>query len=271
MLLPGALFLRRFSVERWKRPELAPVTVFGVIVNLFLIDCLVNAMPNIIYVIVAGGLFNIVLPREGTRISGSGNNSHVQIAGLWETLAAQYRAQGRILKDRGRSIEAVTAWQHYLDITTKLIEAQPGKLALHQQWCDCANDLAWLLANSTDLALRNPDRALSLALKTTERYPTCSVYWNTLAACYYRRGDFKAANAALDSSVTLGDGGTAFDFILLTMMQVQLGNQHQAHRCFAETTRLLGQNGSDHPELRRLYDEAGFLLSSLTATSVIVP
>ena len=61
MLLPGALFLKRYSVAQWIRPELAAVVVFGVILNLFLIDCLVNAMPNLIYVIVAGGLFNIDL------------------------------------------------------------------------------------------------------------------------------------------------------------------------------------------------------------------
>ncbi len=271
MLLPAVLFLKRFSVEQWNRPELAAVTVFGVILNLFLIDCLVNAMPNIIYVIVAGGLFNIVLPRKGTRIPGRENDSHMRITRSWETLAAQYRARGRIFKDRGRAVEAKTAWQHGLDLMTKLTEAQPDNPVFHQRWCDCANDLAWLLVNTPELALRDPDHALSLALKTTERYPTCNIYWNTLAACYYRKGDYKAANAALDRSVTLGDGGAAFDYILLTMIQAQLGNQEQAYRWFAETMHLMEQNRSEHPELRRLCDEAGSLLNALPEASAIVP
>jgi tetratricopeptide (TPR) repeat protein len=228
-------------------------------------------MPNIIYVIAAGGLFNIDLTRKSSRISDRGNDSHTRIARSWESLAAQYRARGRILKDQGRPIEAKIAWQHGLDLLTKLTNAQPRNAAFHQQWCDCANDLAWLLVNTTDLALRDPDRALSLALEATERYPACHIYWNTMAACYYRKGDYRTAMAALDRSVTLGDGGTAFDHVLHTMTQAQLGNQDQAQQSFAETMLLMGQKQLDQPELCRLCDEARLLLNALPETPAVAP
>ena len=46
--------------------------------------------------------------------------------------------------------------------------------------------------------------------------------------------------AALDRSMTLGNGGTAFDHVFLAMAHAQLGNQEQAHRWFAEAMRLDG-------------------------------
>ena len=266
MLLPVVLFLARFPIERWNQPGLAPVAVIATIVDLFLIDCLVNAMPNVIYVIAAGGLFNIVTTRTRPQTSDHGDDNHARVARAWETLAAQYRARGRASKDQGRLVEAKTAWLHALDLHTKLTAAHPGRPALHQQWCDCANDLAWLLVNAADPAVKDPALALSLAIKTTEGYPECSTYWNTLGASYYRTGDFKAASAALDRSMTLSNGGTAFDYIFLTMTHAQLGNQEQAHRWFAKAMHSMEQHHPDHPELRRLCAEARSLLSVVPET-----
>jgi len=262
MLLPVALFLARFPIERWNQPSLASVTVIATILDLFLIDCLMNAMPNVIYVIAAGGLFNIVPSRTRPQTSDHDDN-HARVARSWETLAAQYRARGRASKDQGRLVEAKTAWLHALDLHTKLTAADPGRPALHQQWCDCANDLAWLLVNAADPAVKDPALALSLAVRTTEMYPECSTYWNTLGASYYCTGDFKAAAAALDRSMLLGNGGTDFDRVFLTMTHAQLGNQEQAHRWFAEAMRSMEQHHPDHPELRRLCAEAKSLLSAV--------
>ena len=164
MALPAALFIKRFPVGQWNRPELAAVTVFGVILNLFLLDCLVNAFPNLFYVMLAGGLFNIIPTGKLAQISEQGTASKTQMARSWNTQAAHFRAQGRTLKDQGQLIEAKIAWMRALDLMARLTEAQPGNLAFRRQWCDCANDLAWLLANTNDLALRDPDRALRLAL-----------------------------------------------------------------------------------------------------------
>ena len=65
MLLPAVLFLKRFPVEQWDDPGLAPAVVIAVIVDLYLLDGLFNGMLNVIYIIAAGGLVNIVPARTG--------------------------------------------------------------------------------------------------------------------------------------------------------------------------------------------------------------
>ena len=80
-----------------------------------------------------------------------------------------------------------------------------------------------------------------------------------------------SASVALDRSVTISEGGTAFDCVLLAMTQARLGNRDQAQGWFTETLRLTGQMQADHPELRRLCDEAGSLLQALHETSAIIP
>src|SRR4029077_7067669 len=103
-----------------------------------------------------------------------------------EDLAARYQALGRASKDRGQPTEAKAAWQHALDLLTGLTAAHPERPALRQRWCDCANDLAWLLVSAPDPAVQDPARAVALAVKAAEAHPECSTYWNTLGAAHYR-------------------------------------------------------------------------------------
>jgi len=263
MLLPAALFLKRFPVEGWKQAGLGAVPVVAVLVDVFMLDCLVNAFPNAIYVVAAGGLFNIVPSRIRPRRSDHANDPRGPVAKTEETLADQYRDWGRASKDRGQLVEAKTAWFHALELYTKLTAAHPGEPALRRQWCDCANDLAWLLVNADEPAVKDPGLALSLALITTERYSECSTYCNTLGACYYRTCDFKAALAALDRSLTLGAGDSAFDHLFLSMAHAQLGDQEQAHRGFAAAMRLIEPHHAERSDLRNLCAEAESLLSAL--------
>ena len=134
-----------------------------------------------------------------------------------EDLAARYQALGRASKDRGQPTEAKAAWQHALDLLSELTAAHPERPALRQRWCDCANDLAWLLVSVPDPAVQDPARAVALAMKAAEAHPECSTYWNTLGAAHYRAGDFEAAVTALDRATALGNGGTAFDHVFLAM------------------------------------------------------
>lgn len=67
LILPVLLFALRFPPERWNHPDLAAVTAMAVCLSLFLLDCLANGMLDIIYIIAAGGLVNIVPTRMRTR------------------------------------------------------------------------------------------------------------------------------------------------------------------------------------------------------------
>lgn len=268
LILPVALFLVRFPVVQWRWPNLAHVTVIALIVNLYLLDCLLNAMLNVIYVIAAGGLANIVTshPRRTDKAVSAGANR--------EILAARYRAAGRAAKDQGRLAEAKTAWLHALDLLTRLATAQPSvqRPVIDEQWCACANDLAWLLANAPDPSVRDVNHALALATKAAETQPGCSVYWNTLGVAHYRAGDFKAAVAALDRTITVGDGGTVFDHVFLAMAHAQLGNQDESRRWLALAMFKKERDYPGHPELTSFCNEAHSVIAAGTdAPAVSLP
>ena len=118
-----------------------------------------------------------------------------------------------------------------------------------------------------DPAVRDPARALSLAVKATEAHPECSTYWNTLGAVQYRAGDFKAAVTALDRATVLSQGGTAFDHFFLAMAHTRLENQEQAQHWFAQAMLWMEQHHAGHAELLRLCDEARSILFAVPETS----
>ena len=195
LLLPAVRFLSRFPVERWADPSLAPVVPIAVIVDIYLLDGLVNGMLNVIYIIAAGGLVNIVPARTKPQVETAARSTNSR-----EILVGQYQSLGRSLKDQGRFAEAKNAWLNALDLLNEESGIRPVLAAARRQWCDCANDLAWLLVNAPDPAVQDPAHAFSLALQAAEVLPECSTYWNTLGAVHYRAGDFKAALIALDRS-----------------------------------------------------------------------
>ena len=64
MLLPPLLNWRRIPMTQWKRPEQSAVIVSALIVGLYMVDCLVNAMLNPVYVVAVGGLVSMAYVRQ---------------------------------------------------------------------------------------------------------------------------------------------------------------------------------------------------------------
>ena len=56
LLLPVVLVIRAIPPQRWSKPYFAPVVVVGIAVLLYMLDNLLNAMVNPIYMVMAGGL-----------------------------------------------------------------------------------------------------------------------------------------------------------------------------------------------------------------------
>jgi len=262
LLLPGVLFLKRFPVTHWGHPSLVPATAIAVVVDLYMLDGLFNAMLNPIYIIAAGGLLNIAPARTGPQVQTTTGPTDSQ-----EGLVVRYRSLGRSLKNQGRLAEAKTAWLHALKLSAEQPTVRSAVLARRQQWCDCANDLAWFLVNVPDLVVQDPALAISLALKAAELHPECSTYWNTLGAVHYRAGDFKSAVTALNRATALTRGGTAFDHFFLAMAHMRLENQEQAQHSFAQAMLWMEQHQAGHAELRRLRDEARSILFAVPEIS----
>jgi tetratricopeptide (TPR) repeat protein len=139
----------------------------------------------------------------------------------------------------------------------------------HQQWCDYANDLAWLLVSVPDPSVCDIPTGVALAVKVTELQPNSACYWNTLGVAFYRAGDFKAAVAALNRAISLGNGGTAFDHVFLAMAYAQLGDQEQSGRLLALAIAGKQRNYAGHSELSRFCDEAHSLVVSGPGASAL--
>jgi tetratricopeptide (TPR) repeat protein len=305
MELPVMVFLWRFPARLWRHPRVAPAAVGATLLGLYMIDCILNGFINEIYVVLGGGLVSICPTRrqkEFLEQSAPGVASKLNrrqrpanaIAGAtdpapalnrsgggprsWGSgaaasrfhLADRYRSMGRISRSNGRLAEARTAWQHALDLLSELVASHPDDPIVQQRWCDCANDLAWLLINHPDSVAPDPAAALVLASQAVKRRPDCGVYWNTLGAAYCRAGDFQSAVAALDRATALRGGNPAFDEAYLALAHARLGHEEHARHHLDQAMHWIGQHHPDHPELLRACAEARAWLPSSGEPSMAV-
>jgi len=61
LLLPVVMFVLRYPAHLWFTNKVAPAAVIAVLIVLYTIDCLVNAMLNPVYIVACGGLAGLVL------------------------------------------------------------------------------------------------------------------------------------------------------------------------------------------------------------------
>ncbi len=258
MLLPAFLMIWRLPVRLWADPRIAACPLGAVLLGLYMIDCLLNGFPNIVYVAIAGGLAGLD-PRQLRAVGGTTRPD--AIAGAIQIpLADHHREMGRALKAQGRFQEAEAVWRHTLDLLSALITADPGSPDLRRQWCDCANDLAWLKLHYSGSARGDVTSAVALARRAVEMCPECSLYWNTLGTAYFRAGNDTLAVSALDRAIALG-GGSAFDNVFLAMAHARLGDGDLADQRLAQAISQIAQDDPGHPELGRFCDEARAILA----------
>jgi len=60
LLLPPVAFCLRYPASLWRRKDIAPVAVLVVVMLLYVVDCLLNAMINPIYILSCGGIAGVV-------------------------------------------------------------------------------------------------------------------------------------------------------------------------------------------------------------------
>jgi tetratricopeptide (TPR) repeat protein len=287
MELPVMLFLVRFPVRLWRHPRVAPAAVFATLLGLYMIDCTLNGFINLIYVFLLGGLISVMPTELGmiatglkgpNRTSGqigllarhvldSTSHSHALtghqpnhiLSGLVAdrmAMAARYRVLGRNLKSQERWADTHSAWQQAFDILTELTGRHPESPDLQRCWCDCSNDLAWLLLKHPEFHSRGLDHALTLAMEVVDKRPDGAVYWNTLGAAYLRNGEPGKAIAALDRASALADDDNPFNHVFLAMAYAQLGDREQARHRLAQAIFLTERDYQNHHELACFCDEA---------------
>jgi tetratricopeptide (TPR) repeat protein len=243
--------------------------------GLYQVDCLLNAFHVLPLLTAAGGL--ICISREGWEgrdsVGMTGKHARAVLdevaeVGSFEVepdnvfrvspqvkLAYRYMNLSRNLRSRGLSGDARTALSHALDLLAneRCDDQHPETRTL--RW-DCTNDLAWLLLHDNASSMTDPGFALQLAREATEANPTCAIYWNTLGAAFYKSGDITQCILAIKRSVSLSDGGTAFDFFILAIAHALQGHLEAAHSWHRKAQVWMMQHNPECPDLIHLNLEA---------------
>jgi predicted Zn-dependent protease len=93
------------------------------------------------------------------------------------------------LSESGRDADAVA-------LLKQLLLDQPSHPAVQ-------NNLAWILASTTDPALRDPEAALAMARDALLVEPRNPHIWSTVAQAHYGLGDFRQAATMINHAVEL--------------------------------------------------------------------
>jgi tetratricopeptide (TPR) repeat protein len=164
-----------------------------------------------------------------------------------------------LLSDRDRSAEAAQFFRRALEVQGEVVRQTPNQ-ANQRQMAAFHNGLAWVLATSPDLPVRDPAAAIAEARKALELAPQQGSVWNTLGVAQYRAGDWKAAIASLEKSMELRSGGDSFDWFFLAMAHAQCGERERARAFFDRAGKGMERMKPQAEELRRLRAEAAGLL-----------
>jgi tetratricopeptide (TPR) repeat protein len=154
---------------------------------------------------------------------------------------------GIALTKAGRPREAIEHLQQALEINPNHLEA--------------CNNLAWILATTSDNALRDPNRAVQLAQKAIELDPQGVDFFNTLGVAHYRAGHWQEALQWLNKSTQATHGGSAFDWFFLAMAHQQLGQHDKALSDYDKAVERMDKTAPQDPELLRFRAEAQTLLA----------
>lgn len=61
ILLPSVVFLIRYPAKLWKHPSVAPAAALVICIILYMLDCVLNAMVNPIFMLASGGIATLVV------------------------------------------------------------------------------------------------------------------------------------------------------------------------------------------------------------------
>ena len=61
LLLPVVAFCFKYPARTWSNPKVAPAAALGVALTMYVFDCVLNAMTNPIFAVIAGGISGLVL------------------------------------------------------------------------------------------------------------------------------------------------------------------------------------------------------------------
>ena len=122
------------------------------------------------------------------------------------------------------------------------------------------SNLAWALVQSPKRPRDDYNEGLAHARKAVELDPKNGDGYRTLALVEYRLGHWPESLAASKESLTLKNGGDAFNWFLHALAHGQKGDKDEARKWFDKAVGWTREREPENAELRRLWTEAAELL-----------
>jgi tetratricopeptide (TPR) repeat protein len=161
-------------------------------------------------------------------------------------LALTFNALARLLSESGRVEESLAACRKALSI--------------HADNPILLNDLAWYLATNPASGPSQVAESVRLSRRAVQLAPELRGLWNTLGAAEYRAGDWAAATAALEHSMSLSGGGDGYDWLLLAMIAMRQGQSDVAMRWYDRAEAWIQSHNPSDTALYALRSEAASVL-----------
>jgi tetratricopeptide (TPR) repeat protein/tRNA A-37 threonylcarbamoyl transferase component Bud32 len=120
----------------------------------------------------------------------------------------------------------------------------------------CNDALAWFLATTPELRLRDAEKAVRLAQQAVDYRRKSGDLRNALAVARFRNQDYQAALAEFTSAIQLRGQGSSFDWFFMAMAQARLGHLDEARACFKQAVDWMDEHMPRDRELQRFRAEA---------------
>jgi tetratricopeptide (TPR) repeat protein len=190
-------------------------------------------------------------------------------ARYWERLGHNRATLAAYLTEQGVKRQATEEYHKAIDAFETAVRCAPDDTR-------AMSTLAWHLATTDDLAIRDPAPAVVLARRATEMAPNSSEHWNTLGLACYHGGAWRDAATALERGLALlpeknnradtvasmrGDNtAAAMTWLYLALAYSRLGQLQEARPWYDKAVQWTAKNAPQDGELRRLRTEAAELL-----------
>jgi tetratricopeptide (TPR) repeat protein len=164
------------------------------------------------------------------------------------------------LARRQRGDEAAGWFRESLELYGQLPDEFRERPGYRRNVAVTSNNLAWLLATTSDPKRRDSAGAVKLAKRAVELSPDTGPYWNTLGIAHYRAGDWNESLAAVEKSMALRKGGDAHDWFLMAMIQTRRNEKTKAREWYDKAVTWTEKHEPKNEELARFRAESAELL-----------
>ncbi len=160
----------------------------------------------------------------------------------------------------GRTQECLELCEKWIALDKQYPNASDHDEGMRNVLAHNTNEIAWRLVTDPKMSAEEWQKAVPLAKRTVELAPHSAAQQNTLGVVEYRVGNLAAAEAAFHKSMEANQGGFAWDWYFMSMIQSHRKENEKARHWFEAACLWNAKYEPRNPELIRFREEAQTLL-----------